>query len=102
MRSVATNSLDVMFRCSRSFRANVPGIIILVPYFLVMKTSASQLTLGAHSCLLCNSLPLCVWMLKGFFDTIPRELEEAAALDGCNQFQVFTKVVYHCRRQPLP
>ncbi|MGB1567264.1 MAG: ABC transporter permease subunit, partial [Candidatus Poseidoniaceae archaeon] len=32
-------------------------------------------------------------MLKGFFDTIPRELEEAAALDGCNQFQVFTKVV---------
>ena len=34
-----------------------------------------------------------MWMLKGFFDTIPRELEEAAALDGCNQFQIFTKVV---------
>ena len=32
-------------------------------------------------------------MLKGFFDTVPRELEEAAALDGCNQFQIFTKVV---------
>lgn len=32
-------------------------------------------------------------MLKGFFDTIPRELEEAALLDGCNQAQVFTKVV---------
>ena len=32
-------------------------------------------------------------MLKGFFDTVPRELEEAATLDGCNQFQVFTKVV---------
>ena len=32
-------------------------------------------------------------MLKGFFDTVPRELEEAALLDGCNQFQVFWKVV---------
>ena len=40
-----------------------------------------------------TALPLCVWMLKGFFDTVPRELEEAALLDGCNQFQVFTKVV---------
>ena len=40
-----------------------------------------------------TALPLCVWMLKGFFDTVPRELEEAATLDGCNQFQVFTKVV---------
>ena len=39
---------------------------------------------------------------EGFFDTIPRELEEAAALDGCNQFQVFTKLSYHYRRQPLP
>ena len=40
-----------------------------------------------------TALPLCVWMLKGFFDTVPRELEEAAMLDGCNQWQVFTKVV---------
>ena len=71
-----------------------PGIIILVPYFLVMKTLGllnSHLGLILAYCV--TALPLCVWMLKGFFDTIPRELEEAAALDGCNQFQVFTKVV---------
>jgi len=71
-----------------------PGIIILVPYFLVMKTLGllnSHLGLILAYCV--TALPLCVWMLKGFFDTVPRELEEAAVLDGCNQFQVFTKVV---------
>ena len=71
-----------------------PGIIILVPYFLVMKTLGllnSHLGLILAYCV--TALPLCVWMLKGFFDTVPRELEEAALLDGCNQFQVFTKVV---------
>ncbi|MCH1460774.1 MAG: sugar ABC transporter permease [Candidatus Poseidonia sp.] len=71
-----------------------PGIIILVPYFLVMKTFGllnSHLGLILAYCV--TALPLCVWMLKGFFDTVPRELEEAALLDGCTQFQVFTKVV---------
>ncbi len=71
-----------------------PGIIILVPYFLVMKSLGllnSHLGLILAYCV--TALPLCVWMLKGFFDTVPRELEEAAVLDGCNQFQVFTKVV---------
>ena len=40
-----------------------------------------------------TALPLCVWMLKGFFDTVPRELEEAALMDGCSQTQVFWKIV---------
>ena len=71
-----------------------PGIIILVPYFLVMKTLGLLNTLLGLILAYCvTALPLCVWMLKGFFDTVPRELEEAATLDGCNQFQVFTKVV---------
>ena len=71
-----------------------PGVIILVPYFLVMKSLG---LLNSHLGLILaysvTALPLCVWMLKGFFDTVPRELEEAAMLDGCNQWQVFTKVV---------
>ena len=71
-----------------------PGIIILVPYFLVMKSLGLLNThLGLILAYCVTALPLCVWMLKGFFDTVPRELEEAAILDGCTQFQVFTKVV---------
>ena len=71
-----------------------PGIIILVPYFLVMKSlGLLNTSLGLILAYSVTALPLCVWMLKGFFDTVPRELEEAALLDGCNQFQVFWKVV---------
>ncbi|MEE2747483.1 MAG: sugar ABC transporter permease [Candidatus Thermoplasmatota archaeon] len=71
-----------------------PGIIILVPYFMVMKSlGLLNTSLGLILAYSVTALPLCVWMLKGFFDTVPRELEEAALLDGCNQFQVFWKVI---------
>ena len=71
-----------------------PGIIILVPYFLVMKSlGLLNSWLGLVLAYSVTALPLCVWMLKGFFDTVPKELEEAAILDGCNQTQVFRKVI---------
>lgn len=71
-----------------------PGIIILVPYFLVMKSlGLLNSWLGLILAYSVTALPLCVWMLKGFFDTVPRELEEAALLDGCSQTQVFRKVI---------
>jgi arabinogalactan oligomer/maltooligosaccharide transport system permease protein len=48
-----------------------------------------------------SSLPFCVWMLKGYFDTIPRELEEAALMDGASHWQVFVKVVLPLARPAL-
>lgn len=39
------------------------------------------------------ALPLCLWLLKGFFDTIPIELEDAAKIDGCGRWKILTKVV---------
>ena len=71
-----------------------PGVIILVPYFMVMKTlGLLNTSLGLILAYSVTALPLCVWMLKGFFDTVPRELEEAALLDGCSQIQVLRKIV---------
>ena len=71
-----------------------PGIIILVPYFMVMKTlGLLNTSIGLVIAYSVTALPLCVWMLKGFFDTVPRELEEAALLDGCNQLQTFLRIV---------
>ncbi len=71
-----------------------PGIIIIVPYFMVMKSLG---LLNSHLGLILaysvTALPLCVWMLKGFFDTVPKELEEAALLDGCNRFEIFYKII---------
>jgi len=39
------------------------------------------------------ALPLSLWLLKGFFDTIPVELEEAARIDGCSRGKILTKIV---------
>ena len=38
-------------------------------------------------------VPLATWMLKGFFDGIPTELDEAALVDGCNRLQAFRRVI---------
>lgn len=38
-------------------------------------------------------VPLATWMLKGYFDGIPRELDEAAFVDGCSRFQAFLRVL---------
>jgi multiple sugar transport system permease protein len=40
------------------------------------------------------ALPFSIWMLKNYFDTLPREIEEAAYIDGCDRFRVLTKIVY--------
>jgi len=39
------------------------------------------------------TIPFCTWMLKGFFDTFPKEIEEAALIDGCSRMQVLRKIV---------
>jgi ABC-type glycerol-3-phosphate transport system permease component len=39
------------------------------------------------------TIPFCTWMLKGFFDTVPREIEEAAIVDGCSRMQALVKIV---------
>ncbi len=37
-------------------------------------------------------VPFCTWILIGYFSSIPRELDEAALIDGCNHFQMLTKI----------
>ena len=71
-----------------------PGIVILVPYFMVMKTlGLLNTSIGLIVAYSVTALPFCVWMLKGFFDSVPRALEEAALLDGCTQVEVFFRIV---------
>ena len=48
-----------------------------------------------------TAIPFCVWMLKGYFDTIPKDLEEAAMLDGASPGQIFLKVVLPLARPAL-
>jgi arabinogalactan oligomer/maltooligosaccharide transport system permease protein len=49
--------------------------------------------LGVGFALTATALPFAVWNLKGYLDTIPKELEEAAGIDGATPNQIFTKIV---------
>ncbi len=71
-----------------------PGIVILLPYFMIMKSlGLLNTSIGLIVVYSVTALPLCVWMLKGFFDSIPREVEEAAAIEGCTQLEIFRHIV---------
>ena len=47
------------------------------------------------------AVPFCTWMLKGYFDTIPRDLDEAAMVDGLGPFGTFWRVVLPLARPGL-
>jgi arabinogalactan oligomer / maltooligosaccharide transport system permease protein len=79
-----------------------PATLMLVPLYSILQrlhllNSLSGLVLVYAT----TSLPFCIWMLKGYFDTIPRELEEAAIMDGASPGQVFIKVVLPLARPAL-
>lgn len=71
-----------------------PATLMLVPLYSILQTLGLLDSIGGLVLVYAtSSLPFCVWMLKGYFDTIPRELEEAAIMDGASPRQVFIKVV---------
>jgi arabinogalactan oligomer/maltooligosaccharide transport system permease protein len=79
-----------------------PATLMLVPLYRILQALGLVDTLaGLVLVYATTSLPFCVWMLKGYFDTIPRELEEAALMDGASHWQVFVKVVLPLARPAL-
>ena len=72
----------------------VPGISLLVPWFAMYRYLGILDTyhglIGSHLVL---TIPLIVWILVGFFEDIPVELEDAARIDGCNKLQALIKVI---------
>jgi arabinogalactan oligomer / maltooligosaccharide transport system permease protein len=72
-----------------------PGTLMLIPLFIIlvqwMKLGNSRL--GLIIVYATTSIPFSVWMLKGYFDTIPKELEEAAIMEGASVGRVFWTIV---------
>jgi multiple sugar transport system permease protein len=78
----------------------IPSIILITPLYLVVDT------LGWLDTLLAVIVPsaagaLGVFLLRQFFISLPRELEEAAVLDGANRFQIFTRIILPLAKAPL-
>jgi multiple sugar transport system permease protein len=72
----------------------VPGILIAIPIYAIAKniglTDKLITLIIAYTAF---NLPFNIWMLTGFFEEVPREIEESAKLDGCNPWQVFWKII---------
>ena len=78
----------------------IPSIILITPLYLVVDS------LGWLDTLLAVIVPsaagaLGVFLLRQFFVSLPRELEEAAVLDGANRFQIFTRIILPLAKAPL-
>ncbi len=70
-----------------------PPIVVLFAYFIVL--SRMSLLNTRFSLILLHmavNLPLAVWLLRGFFEGIPKEIDEAAEIDGCTTFRVMTRI----------
>lgn len=71
-----------------------PAVMIIIPLFILMRNLGlldSRVGLAlAYTTFL---LPVFIWMMKGFFDAIPLELEDAARIDGCSRIGAMVRVI---------
>jgi arabinogalactan oligomer/maltooligosaccharide transport system permease protein len=77
-------------------------VLIAIPLYVLLDVTGllNSLT-GLTLCYATTSIPFCVWMLKGYFDTIPKDLEEAALLDGASRWTIFIKIVLPLSRPAI-
>lgn len=79
-----------------------PGVVMAIPLYLLLDAlnlldSLSGLVLVYST----TTVPFATWNLKGYFDTIPRDLEEAAMLDGASRWVTFTRVILPLARPAI-
>ena len=73
----------------------IPGTATVLPLYLIMRELHLLNSLwGVILGMTAGSIPFMLWVMKGFIDTVPIELEEAAFLDGATQWQALMQVVF--------
>ena len=84
------------------FTKMLPETLLIIPYFRLMSDVG---LLNTHAALILAyssfALPFSVWMLIGFFRSIPREIDEAARMDGASVLQTFARVILPLARPGL-
>jgi multiple sugar transport system permease protein len=72
----------------------LPGVLLVGPYFkMLAKLGLYNTYPGLILAFTTITLPFSTWMLKGFIDTVPEELDQAALVDGCTRLGAYYKVV---------
>ena len=119
--SVITTLIGVMLACTAAYgfaRLNFagrqmglqaflvtqmfPGVVMMIPLYIILgKLGLTNNVLGLVLVYSISALPFCVWNLKGYFDTIPKELEEAAIVDGASRWKIFFTIVLPLARPAI-
>jgi arabinogalactan oligomer/maltooligosaccharide transport system permease protein len=72
----------------------IPAAMLLVPiYLLAVQLKLTNSYVGMIIGLSVTAVPFSIWILKGYYDTVPIELEEAARIDGCSQLEAFYRIL---------
>jgi len=119
--SVGTSAIGVLLACTAGYAMSrfafpgrdvgmnlflitqmFPGVVMAIPlYILLDSLGLLDSLLGLAFVYATTAVPFCTWNLKGYFDTIPVELEEAAIMDGASRWVIFTRIVLPLARPAL-
>ena len=73
----------------------LPAVAVIVPIVMIVRSLSLTNSLGALAFIhLSLGLPIAVWMLKGYVDSVPVELEEAALIDGCSRVGALCRITF--------
>jgi len=71
-----------------------PLVVLIIPlYILYLRLNLLNTYQGLIFAFVAFTTPFNIWMLKGYIDSVPREVDEAGKIDGCNQLQVLIKLI---------
>jgi len=81
----------MMFLVSQMF----PGTLMMIPLYIIIVSwmGLGNSYIGLVLVYAVTAIPFCVWMLKGYFDTIPIEIEESAIMDGASRSVIFFRII---------
>ena len=84
-KTLVTNSILLIY--------TFPGIILIIPIFvLASRVGLAGNVTGLIFAYLAQTVPVALYMMAGYFQTIPSEIEEAALIDGCSRLEVIYKI----------
>ncbi|KUH38120.1 MULTISPECIES: sugar ABC transporter permease [Streptomyces] len=98
MKFLGRGSLMYTFLLTQMF----PVAVLMVPLYKIMGSLGLLDTYGGLVIIYCSTaVPYCAWLLKGYFDTIPVEIDEAGRIDGLSPFGTFWRLILPLARPGL-
>lgn len=76
------------------FTRMLPVVVLIPALFLMLRQMGLQNTLSGLILAYCSfTFPFTIWIMKSYFETLPREIEESGLIDGCTRFGVFWRLI---------